>query len=271
VIPKYEGKNHFLRLPKDKMATFVSNEDRIYDYVQHEFDIREKPFQLEKNVVVANLNEKKTLTPSAEKSSKVVIKDLKSEDSQSEIGTNSDTYYLVQKGDNLGNISKNHNITLAELKEWNHLSDSNIQLGTSLQVAKIKEAQVVSPKTENIEYVVQKGDNLSKIANKFCASLENLKSWNTIENNTISVGSTLIVSKNEVALVNSSPADSFKKKDNLATISKKNLKEYFVKKGDSLFSISKKYPGVSVSDIKKWNDIQEEAAIKPGMKLKING
>ena len=271
VIPKYEGKNHFLRLPKDKMATFVSNEDRIYDYVQHEFDIREKPFQLEKNVVVANLIEKKTLTPSAEKSSKAVKKDLKSEDSQSEITSNSATYYLVQKGDNLGSIAKIYNITLAELKEWNHLSDSNIQLGTSLQVAKIKETQVVSPKTENIEYIVQKGDNLSKIANKFCTSLENLKSWNAIENNTISVGNTLIVSKNEVALVNSNPADSFKKKDNLATISKKNLKEYFVKKGDSLFSISKKYPGVSVSDIKKWNDIQEEATIKPGMKLKING
>ena len=271
VIPKYEGKNHFLRLPKDKMATFVSNEDRIYAYVQHEFDIREKPFQLEKNVVVANLIEKKTLTPSAEKSSKAVKKDLKSEDSQSEIASNSATYYLVQKGDNLGSIAKNYNITLAELKYWNHLSDSNIQLGTSLQVAKIKETQVVSHKTENIEYIVQKGDNLSKIANKFCTSLENLKSWNAIENNTISVGNTLIVSKNEVALVNSNPADSFKKKDNLATISKKNLKEYFVKKGDSLFSISKKYPGVSVSDIKKWNDIQEEATIKPGMKLKING
>ena len=271
VIPKYEGKNHFLRLPKDKMATFVSNEDRIYAYVQHEFDIREKPFQLEKNIVVANLIEKKTLTPSAEKSSKAVKKDLKSEDSQSEITSNSATYYLVQKGDNLGSIAKNYNITLAELKDWNHLSDSNIQLGTSLQVAKIKETQVVSHKTENIEYIVQKGDNLSKIANKFCTSLENLKSWNAIENNTISVGNTLIVSKNEVALVNSNPADSFKKKDNLATISKKNLKEYFVKKGDSLFSISKKYPGVSVSDIKKWNDIQEEATIKPGMKLKING
>jgi membrane-bound lytic murein transglycosylase D len=131
--------------------------------------------------------------------------------------------------------------------------------------------QVLNPKTENTEYVVQKGDNLNKIASKFCASVENLKYWNAIENNTISIGSTLIVSKNEVVVVNTIPADSFKKKDNFATISKINLKEYFVKKGDSLFSISKKYPGVSVSDIKKWNDIREEEAIKPGMKLKING
>jgi len=44
---------------------------------------------------------------------------------------------------------------------------------------------------------------------------------------------------------------------------------YYVKKGDSLFSIAKKYPGVTISDIKKWNGIKNES-LKPGMKLKIN-
>jgi membrane-bound lytic murein transglycosylase D len=270
VIPVYEGKNHFLRLPKDKIATFVSNEDRIYAYVQHEFELREKPFQSDNSGIAAAFTEKKTKPSPAENRIKGTKKETKSDNLPTEIASNSAPYYLVQKGDNLGAIAKNHNVTVAELKEWNHLSDTNIQLGASLQVAKTKEV-ASNTKLENTEYVVQKGDNLSKIASKFCASLEDLKSWNAIENNSISIGSTLIVSKNDVVVVNTMPADSFKKKDNLAAISKKNLKEYFVKKGDSLFSISKKYPGVSVSDIKKWNDIQEEAAIKPGMKLKING
>jgi membrane-bound lytic murein transglycosylase D len=43
-----------------------------------------------------------------------------------------------------------------------------------------------------------------------------------------------------------------------------------VKKGDSLFSIAKKHPGVTVADIKKWNGINNES-LKPGMKLKISG
>ncbi|MEY2922999.1 MAG: hypothetical protein RL108_1625, partial [Bacteroidota bacterium] len=46
--------------------------------------------------------------------------------------------------------------------------------------------------------------------------------------------------------------------------------EYYVKKGDSLYSISKKYPGVTISDLKKWNNIKDDE-LKPGMKLKING
>ncbi|MFM2368786.1 MAG: hypothetical protein RL619_1086, partial [Bacteroidota bacterium] len=42
VIPFYQDENHFLRLPQDKIAVFVSNEDRIYAYAEHELNLREK-------------------------------------------------------------------------------------------------------------------------------------------------------------------------------------------------------------------------------------
>ena len=46
---------------------------------------------------------------------------------------------------------------------------------------------------------------------------------------------------------------------------------YPVRKGENLWSIAKKYPGVSPADIMKWNGMTEKAArnIKPGQKLKI--
>ncbi|MGK4566511.1 hypothetical protein [Flavobacterium sp. 3HN19-14] len=36
VVPSYNDKMHFLRLPTDKVAMFTSNEDKIYAYVEHE-------------------------------------------------------------------------------------------------------------------------------------------------------------------------------------------------------------------------------------------
>ena len=45
-------------------------------------------------------------------------------------------------------------------------------------------------------------------------------------------------------------------------------KTYTVRAGDSLWSISKKFPGVSVQNIKNWNDISG-TNLKPGTKLKI--
>ena len=80
----------------------------------------------------------------------------------------------------------------------------------------------------------------------------------------------MIVAKNQVAITtDNATANSFKKSADFSKAANARI-DYYVKKGDSLYSISKKYPGVTVSDLKKWNDIRGEG-IKPGMKLKISG
>ncbi|HRM12910.1 MAG TPA: LysM peptidoglycan-binding domain-containing protein, partial [Flavobacterium sp.] len=54
---------------------------------------------------------------------------------------------------------------------------------------------------KDIEYVVQKGDNLGDIASKFGSSLSDLKLWNKLPNNTIAIGKSLIVAKDEIVIV----------------------------------------------------------------------
>ena len=125
-------------------------------------------------------------------------------------------------------------------------------------------------KTENVEYIVKKGDNLGNIAKKFGSSVDDLKQWNNLQGNTIAAGNSLIVAKSELEIVKNETPETFNKKESFASTSKSKNTNYLVKKGDSLYSISKKYPGVTISDIKKWNDIRAED-LKPGMKLKING
>ena len=194
---------------------------------------------------------------------------------QEPIISNASVFYVVQKGDNLGSIAKKYDVTVAEIQEWNHLSNDKLQLGASLQVVKKesdrKEELVSVPERKDIEYVVLQGDNLGNIAKKFGASLSDLKQWNNLPDNTIGVGATLIVAKDEIVInTNKATVNSFKKKMNITDSSKKEAIDYYVKKGDSLYSISKKYPGVTISDLKKWNGIRNEE-LKPGMKLKING
>ena len=183
--------------------------------------------------------------------------------------------YLVQKGDNLYTIAQKYNVTIAELQEWNNISNDNLQYGALLQIAskelESKEEIAVAQERKDIEYVVQKGDNLNAIATKFGSSLADLRLWNKLADNKISIGKTLVVAKDEVAIVTEkADVSSFKTKSTVASSIKKSRAEYSVKKGDSLFSIAKKYPGVTISDLKKWNDIRNED-IQPGMKLKING
>jgi membrane-bound lytic murein transglycosylase D len=329
VIPVYGDQDHFLRLPKEKIAVFASNEDKIYAYIQRDLDFREKPFQVQKAIVlndtinystqrvtlpktkyytvkrgdnlseiadkysvtvsdIKKWNRLKGSTVARGKSLKIITNESvvqsvkkvpKSNNVPLEIKTDTlstsvASFYVVQKGDNLSSIAKKYNVSVADIKEWNHLSNAPIQLGMSLQMAQFaateKEIIASTTKTENVEYIVKKGDNLGNIAKKFGSSVDDLKQWNNLEDNSIAFGSSLIVAKSEVAIENNSVKNSFNKKESLASTSKSKNYDYLVKKGDSLYSISKKYPGVTISDIKKWNNISGEE-LKPGMKLKING
>ncbi len=341
VIPFYQNENHYLRLPQEKIAVFVSNESQIYAYATYELNKREKPFQMERAVVlkdttndalhkvvvpkamyykvkrgdnlksiaskydvsVADIkkwNKLKSTVVSYGKTLKIVQDTdvnntynhtkvaLASSETKSNkedktkkvqptepIVANSEQQYVVQKGDNLGMIAKKYEVTVADIQEWNHLSNNNVQIGTTLQVAKKEVDRKIEltaiPERKDIEYVVLQGDNLGTIGKKFGTSVTDLKQWNHLQDNSIGVGATLIVAKDEIVInTNKATVNSFKKKTNNGLPSKKETTDYYVKKGDSLYSISQKYPGVTIADLKKWNGIRGEE-IKPGMKLKING
>ncbi len=183
-------------------------------------------------------------------------------------------FYIVEQGDNLSSIAKKHNITIDELKKWNNLQDNTIQLESKLKIADItisEEKEAVAPKTEirNVEYTVQKGDNLGVIAKRNNVAVSDIRMWNNLSDDNIQLGDKLIVAKKLIVDNNQTIAEKSSKKDKASKVERED-DHYYVKKGDSLFSIAKKYPGVSVSDIKKWNGINGNS-LKPGMKLKING
>lgn len=181
------------------------------------------------------------------------------------------TAYVVQPGDNLTAIAKKHNVTVAELKEWNNFDDNTLLAGTKLVVAKpevVTEEAVAEVEVKNIEYVVKKGDFLGIIARKHDVTVEDIKQWNAMTDNNVKIGQKLIVGK--INGVDASQAVAEKSAKNGKVNDNSRDEHYYVRKGDSLFSIAKKYPGITVSDIKRWNGIKNEN-IKPGMKLKING
>ena len=195
-----------------------------------------------------------------------------------------DSYvYTVQKGDNLATIAKKNNVSVADLKEWNGLEGNTIPLDTKLKVTDISKdnkGNYGSFKTEikAVEYITQKGDNLSTIAKKYGVTVSDIKDWNTLEDENIAYGTKIIVAKKLVlAGTNEESSNNVKnqivaetKKANKKANKKEKENHYYVQKGDSLFSIAKKYPGITVSDIKKWNGIKG-SELQPGMKLKING
>jgi len=127
--------------------------------------------------------------------------------------------------------------------------------------------------TENpqrIRYRVRNGDYLGKIANRYRVSVSQIKRWNGLRSNRLRIGQRLtIYPRNYASKSVKKSSSKVAKKTSIKTPSNGKYTTYVVKKGDSLWLISKKFPKVSVQQIKNWNNIWSVKSLKPGTKLKI--
>ena len=119
---------------------------------------------------------------------------------------------------------------------------------------------------QRIRYRVRSGDYLGKIANRYGVRVSDIKKWNRLRNNRLKIGQRLTIYPKRLREPKKKITQSKKKKNQKP---KGEFTVYVVKKGDSLWTIAKKFPKVSTEDIKKWNNIWSAKSIKPGTKLKI--
>jgi len=116
-----------------------------------------------------------------------------------------------------------------------------------------------------IRYRVRSGDYLGKIARKYGVRVSQIKRWNGLRSNNIRVGQRLTIypRKPNTSVITSSSTKTKTSKN------REGKSTYMVKKGDSLWSISQKFPGVSIQNIKEWNDISG-SNLKPGTILVVS-
>ena len=108
-----------------------------------------------------------------------------------------------------------------------------------------------------INYTVKKGDSLYSIAKKHGITTDTIIKDNALKNNLLSIGQNLKIRTKKESIVE----ECFGNES-----SDKNI-EYIVKKGDSLYSIAKKY-NTDVSTIMKNNNLKS-SNLSIGQILKI--
>ena len=108
-----------------------------------------------------------------------------------------DITYKVEKGDTLYSISRKYQITVAELRTANNLSENDVikvgqkliipdaDIGTAVALSSAKTAGNATPAGKVTEYVVKKGDTLYGIARKNGMAVADLMALNNLDSSAV--------------------------------------------------------------------------------------
>ena len=133
-----------------------------------------------------------------------------------------DITYKVEKGDTLYSISRKYQITVAELRTANNLSENDVikvgqkliipdaDIGTAAALSSTKTAGAATSSTvKTTEYVVAKGDTLYGIARKNGMSVADLMAINNLDSSAvIKIGQKLKVSAAGAAVASATSTSS---------------------------------------------------------------
>lgn len=158
--------------------------------------------------------------------------------------------YVVQPGDSLYSIAQRYNMTVDELMALNGITDpASLQVGQVLKISPGEAAVTPTTSGQEIVHVVQRGENLFRIALKYGATVKAVASRNGIVNpSLIRIGQKLFI---PVGTSPPSPSGNV----------------HVVRRGENLYRISLRY-GTTVQAIMQANNLSS-TIIYVGQRLRM--
>ncbi len=179
--------------------------------------------------------------------------------------------YKVRHGETVSKIAAKFGVSATQVRRWNHLAGNRIQAGKVIRIMNEDRASsygdnaVRTPATKNI-YKVKKGETLAQVADRFDVSVTNIKKWNKISKNHLQAGQKLRIYSDFASKERPEKAVVSKHKKGAHKAAVANV--HVVRKGESLFSIAKKYQ-MTAKELAKKNKIAG-TKLKPGQKIVVD-
>ena len=118
-----------------------------------------------------------------------------------ELASGEGKIHTVSASETLYSISRLYSVKVDDLKRWNNLDESSISVGQKLIIENtedVTDAEVA--KTSNMTgetHTVEQSETLYSISRKYNVTTDQLKQWNGLTSNSLSIGQVLVVSNSE--------------------------------------------------------------------------
>lgn len=93
--------------------------------------------------------------------------------------------HVVKQGESLWSIARRNNLNIAELARWNHLNrNATLRPGQKLLLSG-NTAAAPQAASRQLNYRIQQGDSLSRIAHQFNLQIQDILRWNRLEQDSV--------------------------------------------------------------------------------------
>jgi len=173
-------------------------------------------------------------------------------------------FHIIEAGDNLWNVAQRYGVSVEVIAEVNNLKDKDLlSIGQRLEIPGIGGGVSGKEKEQEptiIIHTVVKGDTLWSISKKYDVKMNSIISINYLkEISRLSIGQKL---KIPITNMDIAKAQGYNQETEIEDII------YYVKKGESLWSISREY-NVKLESIIAANSITDASKISAGQQLRI--
>jgi len=184
--------------------------------------------------------------------------------------------HQVEEEETLYSIAKRYGSSVQRIVEDNNILDLTIDIGQVLAVLVVEKKLTKKDTSEGSGegiHIVKQGETLYSISKTYGIKIKDLKKWNNLQGNDISMGMSLKVKSSNTAVpepeetlvIDSVKVDVSAEVDTSSTEPKvvepidpyAGFEKYLVQTGETLGSIARKI-GVQIDSLKVWNELNSD-------------
>lgn len=157
--------------------------------------------------------------------------------------------HLVGDKETLFGLSKRYGVTVTRILEFNPNADGGLEVGQLIKVPYVPKTRTQT--AEGTRHKVQPKETLFAISRMYGVSVDEIKAWNNLKDNSISVGQELLVKK---AGVPEESKVAEVRTETVPAVAKSIKATHTVAAGETMYSVSRLY-SISIDQLKAWNGI----------------